>query len=147
MTYFSEFRVLPLLVPLSLLTNVVPSVEVAIAKLYFLSFPLNHAISTLQIVLVVPKSARIHEPTSGFDHLVLRLLSIAFEGGLPVSNAFAVTPLIERLLLQVSALALLIKFRLNSDEETTTRIVKENTRIDFALFLKNNRDVLIKSIL
>ena len=147
MMYFSEFSVVPLLLPLSLLTNVVPSVEVAIAKLYCLSFPLYHAISTLQIVFFAPKSARIHEPTSGFDHLVLRLLSIALEGGLPVSNAFAVTPFIERLLLQVSALALLIKFRLNCDEEIITKIIKENTRMDFALVLKKSRDGLIKSIL
>jgi hypothetical protein len=111
--YFSEFNVVPLLVPVSLLTNVVPSVEVAIAKLYRLSFPLNHAISTLQIVLVVPKSARIHEPIVGFDHFVLRLLSRTFEGGEPVSNPLAVTPLIEILLLQVSAFTLLIRFRLN----------------------------------
>jgi hypothetical protein len=63
---------------------------------------------------------------------VLRLLSRTFEGGFPVSKALAVTPLIERLLLQVSALALFIKFRLNSDEEIIIMVIKENTRIDFA---------------
>jgi len=130
--YFSEFSVVPLLVPLSLLTNVVPSVEVDIAKLYCLSLPLYQAISTLQIVFDVPKSARIHEPTPGFDHLVLRLLSRTLEGGLPVSKALAVTPLIERLLLQVSALALLTKFRLNSGEEIITSATRENTRKNLA---------------
>ena len=147
MMYFSEFSVVPLLVPLSLLTNVVPSVEVDIAKLYCLSFPLNHAISTLQIVFVVPRSARIHEPAPGFDHLVLRLLSRTFEGGLPVSKAFAVTLLTEILLLQVSALALLIKFDLNSDEEIIIIVTKENARINFPQCGKKNREILIKSIL
>ena len=81
--YFSEFNVVPLLIPVNLVLKVVPSVDVAIEKVYRLSFPFHHAISTLQIFLVVPKSARIHEPNPGFDHLVLRLLSMAFEGGYP----------------------------------------------------------------
>jgi hypothetical protein len=81
MIYFSEFNVVPLLVPVNLLANEMPSVDVAMAKLYRLSFPFHHAISTLQIFLLVPKSARIHEPNPGFDHLVLRLLSRTFEGG------------------------------------------------------------------
>jgi len=54
------------------------------------------------------------------------------EGGLPVSKALAVTPLIERLLLQVSALALLTKFRLNSGEEIITSATRENTRKNLA---------------
>ena len=95
--YFSEFSVVPLLELVNLVVNVVPSVDVAITKLYRLSFPFYHAISTLQILLVDPKSARIHEPTPGFDHLVIRLLSRTFEGGEPASLPLAVTPLIGRL--------------------------------------------------
>ena len=72
---------MPLLVPVNLVENVLPSVDVAIATLYRLSFPFHHAMSTLQIVFDVPKSARIHEPGPGFDHLVSRLLSRTFEGG------------------------------------------------------------------
>ena len=49
---------------LNLVANVVPSVNVAMTKLYRLSLPFHHKsieMSTLQIFLVVPKSARIHE--------------------------------------------------------------------------------------
>src|SRR5438093_3871228 len=128
MMYFSEFNVVPLLLPVNLLTNVVPSVDVAIAKLYCLSFPFYHAISTLQIFLVVPKSARIHEPTPGFDHLVLRLLSSTFEGGYPASLPLAVTLPMERLLLHVSALALLRKLILISEEEKIKIVIQKNAR-------------------
>jgi hypothetical protein len=99
--YLSEFRVVPLLVPVNLVVNVVPSIDVAITKLYRLSLPFHHAMSTLQILLVVPKSARIHEPIPGLDHLVLRLLSITFDGGEPASLPFATTPLIGRLVVQL----------------------------------------------
>ena len=53
--------------------------------------------STLQMFLVDPKSTRIHEPIQGLDHLVPKLLSMAFEGGFPVSEPLAVAPLIGRL--------------------------------------------------
>ena len=53
--------------------------------------------STSQMVLLVPRSAVIYEGSPGlFDHLVLRLLSSAFEGTLPLLP-LAVTPLIGRL--------------------------------------------------
>lgn len=73
--YFSEFNVVPLLVPLKTVEKEDPSVDVAMTKLLVLWFPENHAISTLQMVSVDPKSIRIHEPIPRFDHLVLRLLS------------------------------------------------------------------------
>ena len=60
MKYFSEFSVVPLLVLVSLLVNVVPSVEVDITKLYARSFHLYHAMSTLQMFLVDPRSAAIN---------------------------------------------------------------------------------------
>ena len=47
--YFSEFNVVPLLSPLNLLVNVVPSVDVAITKWYCCIFPNGHAMSTLQM--------------------------------------------------------------------------------------------------
>jgi hypothetical protein len=97
--YFSEFSVVPLLELVNLLVYVVPSLDVAITKLYRLSFPFHHAMSTLQIPLVDPKSARIHEPIPGFDHFVLRLLSRTFEGTFP-SLPLAVTLLIGKLKLQ-----------------------------------------------
>ena len=97
--YFSEFSVVPLLVLVSLLVNVVPSVDVAITKLYARSFPLYHAMSTLQMFLVDPKSAVINWPTPKLDHLVFKLLSRTFEGTLP-SLPLAVTPLIGRLVVQ-----------------------------------------------
>jgi hypothetical protein len=58
-------------------------VDVATIKLFLRSFPLYYAISTLQMLLVDPKFASIHEPTPGFDHFVLRQLSRTFEGGEP----------------------------------------------------------------
>ena len=57
MTYFSEFSVVPLLLPVNTFVNVVPSVDVEITKLFCLSLPLYHAIFTLQIFLLEPKSA------------------------------------------------------------------------------------------
>jgi hypothetical protein len=50
--------------------------------------------------LVDPKSARIHEPTPRFDHLVFRLLSSTFAGTFP-SLPIADTLFTGRLLLQV----------------------------------------------
>jgi hypothetical protein len=50
MVYFSEFNVVPLLLVVNTLVNVVPSVDVAITKLFCLVFPLYHAMSTLQIL-------------------------------------------------------------------------------------------------
>ena len=50
MVYFSEFNVVPLLLVVNTLLNVVPSVDVAITKLFCLVFPLYHAMSTLQMV-------------------------------------------------------------------------------------------------
>ena len=49
MAYFSGLSVVPLLEPLNLLVNVVPSVDVAITKLYERSFHLYHAMSTLHM--------------------------------------------------------------------------------------------------
>jgi hypothetical protein len=62
------------------------------------------------------------------------LLSRTFEGGFPVSKPFAVTPLIERLLLHVSALALLRKLILISDEEKINIVIQKNTRINLGKF-------------
>ena len=49
------------------------------------------------MLFVDPKSTRIHEPIQGLAHLVPKLLSMAYEGGFPVSEPLAVTPLIGRL--------------------------------------------------
>ena len=58
--YFSELSVVPLLEPLNTFVNVVPSVDVAITKLEERSFPLYHAMSTMQMVLGAPRSAVIN---------------------------------------------------------------------------------------
>ena len=97
MVYFSEFNVVPLLSPLNLLVNVVPSVDVAITKWYCSIFPNAHAMSTLQMFLVDPRSARIQEPIPVFDHLVFKLLSSTFAGGYEEELELAVTPLMGRL--------------------------------------------------
>ena len=81
--YFSGLSVEPLLLLLDILENFTPSFDADITKLFCLSFPLYHAILTLQIFLLVPKSSCIHEPTPLLDHLVLRLLSRTFEPGNP----------------------------------------------------------------
>ena len=80
-SYFSEDDVVPLLLPVNTFVKVVPSFETDITKLFCRSFPLYQAISTLETVFCTPKSALIHEPIALFDHLVLRLLSMAFPGG------------------------------------------------------------------
>src|SRR4030095_4983714 len=104
MLYFSEFRVVPLLLLLNFVVNVTPSVEVLITKLYWRSLPLYHAMFTLQIFfLVEPRSASIHAPVFTLAHLVLRLLSRTFEGKCP-SLPLSVTLDIGRLL-QDNALA------------------------------------------
>ena len=61
-TYLSNDNVLPLLFDDKMSLYVVPSVEVAITKLLSLASPLYHAIFTLQIFLLEPKSNEIQEP-------------------------------------------------------------------------------------
>ena len=81
--YVSGERVVPLLLPVNTFVKVVPSFETDITKLFCRVFPLYHAISTLQMFIFDPKSAWIHEPIPGFDHLVLRLLSKTLAGRFP----------------------------------------------------------------
>ena len=112
MIYFSEFTVVPLLSPLNLLVNVVPSVDVAITKWYWRVFPLYHAMSTLQMFWLEPRSVRIHWPIPELDHLVPKLFSIAFKGGYPDWLPLAVAPLMWRLSLHYWALTLRSKLPL-----------------------------------
>ena len=49
------------------------------------------------MLFVDPRSTPIQEPIKGLAHLVPKLLSMAFEGGFPVSKPLAVAPPIGRL--------------------------------------------------
>ena len=85
------------------------------------------------MLLVDPRSARIHEPTPRLDHLVLRLLSRTFAGTLP-SLPLADTLLIGRLSLHVCAFAELRKLPLIS-EAAKNSIAQENRRKEILKFL------------
>ena len=80
-SYFSKSVVVPLLLPEKTLVKDLPSSDTDIVKVFVLSFPLYHDISTLQRDFSVSRSKVIEDPSPRFDHLVSGLPSIALVGG------------------------------------------------------------------
>ncbi len=71
---------MPLLEPEKTSVKDLPS-ETDMVKIFFLSLPLYHEISTLQRDFSVPRSNVIDDPRPRLDHLVSGLPSIALAGG------------------------------------------------------------------
>jgi hypothetical protein len=74
-------------------------------------------------------------------------LSITFEGGEPASLPLAVTPLMGRLTLHVSACALLKLLELNRAEETINIVIQIIARANFGAFFLESPSKKIKIIL
>ena len=80
-SYLSDSEEVPLLEFITRGFQDSVSFETDIVKLMTRSFPLYQAISILHRNLSAPKSKVMNEPKPRFDHLVLKLLSIAFLAG------------------------------------------------------------------